>query len=176
MRLFAPRLLPAFVIALLGCQSGAAPDKAPALGSVKPLARQSPPAPGAPSKLPRGQVRFDTPRGPWVLDVEIVKTPEERARGLMYRPDLPPDTGMLFVFEDTREHGFWMHDTLLSLDMIFLDEARATVGVIAHAQPRSDTPRTIGKPSRYVVEVLAGEAAAHAVGPGVRAVFIGVEE
>lgn len=130
----------------------------------------------SPAPLPKAQVRFDTARGPWTIEVEVVSTPEARARGLMYRTELAANTGMLFVFEETREHGFWMHDTLLSLDLIFLDDARTTVGVVAHAQPRSDTPRTIGKPSHYVLEVLAGEAAAHAVGPGARAVFIGVSE
>jgi uncharacterized membrane protein (UPF0127 family) len=130
----------------------------------------------APSPQARGQVRFDTPRGPWTIDVEVARTPEARARGLMFRTDLPADTGMLFVFEETSEHGFWMHDTPLSLDLIFLDETRTTAGVVAYALPRTDTPRTIGKPSRYVVEVLAGEAAAHAVGPGVRAAFVGIDE
>ena len=129
-----------------------------------------------PSQALRGEVRFDTPRGPWTVEVEVVRTPETRARGLMHRTDLPANTGMLFVFEETMEHGFWMHDTLLSLDMIFLDDTRTTLGVVANAPPHSDAPRTIGKPSRYVLEVLAGEAAAHAVGPGLRAVFIGIDE
>lgn len=161
-----------FVLALLGCRGEAGPGGKAAV-SGKPLTAAAAPAPSA---LPRGQVRFDTPRGPWTLDVEVAGTPEARARGLMYRTNLPADTGMLFLFEETMVHGFWMHDTLLSLDMIFLDDTRTTLGVVAHAEPRTDTPRTIGKPSRYVVEVLAGEAAAHAVGPGTRAVFIGVDE
>ncbi len=87
-----------------------------------------------------------------------------------------PDHGMLFVFPTTEEHAFWMHNTPLALDLIFLDETRAVVGVVANAAPQTDTPRTVGKPSRYVVEVAAGEAAAHAVGSGTRAAFIDVPE
>ena len=83
---------------------------------------------------------------------------------------------MIFVFPASEEHTFWMHNTLLALDMIFIGEDRRVVGVVANATPQTDAPRTVGKPSRYVVEVSAGEAAAHAVGPGVRAAFIDVPE
>jgi uncharacterized membrane protein (UPF0127 family) len=69
-----------------------------------------------------------------------------------------------------------MHNTLIALDMIFLDESRTVVGVVANAAPRTDSPRSVGKPSRYVVEVAGGEASAHAVGPGTRAAFIDVAE
>jgi uncharacterized membrane protein (UPF0127 family) len=95
---------------------------------------------------------------------------------MMFRREMKPDTGMLFVFERAEEHAFWMRNTLLSLDMIFLDDDRAVVGVVAAAAPRTDTPRSIGRPSRYVVEVAAGDAAAHAVGPGTRVAFIDVPE
>jgi uncharacterized membrane protein (UPF0127 family) len=126
--------------------------------------------------LPQGAVRFETARGPWIVRVEIAADEASRARGLMYRRSLEPDRGMIFVFPATEEHSFWMHNTLLSLDMIFLDETRAVIGVVANAAPQTDTPRTVGRPSRYVVEVAAGEAAAHAVTPGTRAAFIGVPE
>jgi len=127
-------------------------------------------------KLSRGAVRFETVRGPWVVKVEIAADDATRARGLMFRRSLEPDHGMLFVFPGSEEHSFWMHNTELALDLIFLDEGRSVVGVVANAAPRTDTARTVGKPSRYVVEVAGGEAAAHAVGPGTRAVFIGVAE
>src|SRR3989442_11625804 len=94
----------------------------------------------------------------------------------MYRRSLEPDRGMIFVFPASEEHTFWMHNTLIALDMIFLDEGRAVIGVVANAAPQTDTPRTVGRPSRYVVEVAAGDAAVHAVGPGTRAGFIGVPE
>ena len=128
------------------------------------------------SDLPRGAVRFETPRGPWVVKVEVAADDASRTRGLMFRQSLEPDHGMLFVFAGSEEHSFWMHNTLIALDMIFLDESRTVLGVVANAAPRTDAPRTVGKPSRYVVEVAGGEAAAHAVGPGTRVAFIGVSE
>jgi uncharacterized membrane protein (UPF0127 family) len=128
------------------------------------------------SSLPRGAVRFETARGPWVVKVEVASDDASRSRGLMFRRALDLDHGMLFVFPSSEEHSFWMHDTPIALDLIFLDESRSVVGVVAHAAPQTDTSRTVGKPSRYVVEVGAGEAAEHAVGPGTRAVFIDVPE
>lgn len=126
--------------------------------------------------LPQGAVRFDTARGPWTVKVEIAADEASRARGLMFRRSLAPDSGMLFVFPGTEVLSFWMHNTLIALDMIFLDETRTVVGVVENAAPQTDTPRGVGKPSRYVVEVAGGQAAAHAVGPGTRAVFIDVSE
>ena len=126
--------------------------------------------------MPQPAVRFETPRGPWVVQVEVARTDQQRARGLMFRPDLPRDRGMLFIFDETSEHPFWMHDTLIALDLIYLGDDRRVVGVVESAEPRTDTPRTVGKPSRYVVEVGGGEAATHAVGPGARAVFVAIEE
>jgi uncharacterized protein len=126
--------------------------------------------------MPQPAVRFETPRGPWVVQVEVARTNQQRARGLMFRRDLPRDRGMLFIFDETSEHPFWMHDTLIALDLIHLGDDRRVVGVVENAEPRTDTPRTVGKPSRYVVEVGGGEAAAHAVGPGARAAFVAIEE
>ncbi|MGZ6125618.1 MAG: DUF192 domain-containing protein [Myxococcales bacterium] len=126
--------------------------------------------------LPQGAVRFDTAQGPWLVKVEIAADEASRARGLMFRRSLDPDHGMLFVFPQTELLSFWMHNTLIALDMIFLDETRTVVGVVANAAPQTDNPRGVGKPSRYVVEVAGGQAAAHAVGPGTRAAFIDVSE
>ena len=121
-------------------------------------------------------VRFETAGGPWIVRVEIARTEEARTRGLMFRRELPADGGMIFIFDETSEHPFWMHNTLISLDLIYLGDDRAVVGVVDRAPPQTDASRTVGKPSRYVVEVAGGEAAAHGVGPGVRAVFIDVPE
>jgi len=132
-------------------------------------------APVSSVDLPKGAVRFETPRGPWVVRVEIANTDETRQRGLMFRRELRPDSGMVFVFPTSEEHGFWMRNTLLALDLIYLGDDRAVVGVLT-APPQTDTIRTVRKPSRFVVEVSAGEAAAHAVGPGTRSAFIDIPE
>jgi uncharacterized membrane protein (UPF0127 family) len=133
-------------------------------------------APDARSDMPQEAVRFETPNGPWIVRVEVARTEQQRARGLMFRRELAPDRGMVFLFDETSEHPFWMHNTLIPLDMIFLGDDRKVVGVVANAAPQTDTQRTVGKPSRYVVEVSGGEAGAHGVGPGTRAIFVGIEE
>lgn len=126
-------------------------------------------------RLREGSVRFETPRGPWVVRVEIAATDADRARGLMFRRELPQDHGMVFVFDRSAVQSFWMHNTLISLDMIFIGEDRRVAGIVAAAPPQTDAPRSVGKPSRYVVEVAAGEAAAHGVGPNTPVAFIDIE-
>jgi uncharacterized membrane protein (UPF0127 family) len=126
--------------------------------------------------MPQSAVRFETPRGPWVVRVELARNDAQRARGLMFRRELPRDQGMLFIFEETSEHPFWMHNTLIPLDLIFLGDDRKVVGVVANAEPQTDTQRTVPQASRYVVEVNGGEAAAHGIGTGTRTVFVSVEE
>src|SRR2546427_13242943 len=133
-------------------------------------------APAQGKDMPQPAVRFETSRGPWVVQVEVARTDEQRARGLMFRRDLPRDRGMLFVFDESSEHPFWMHQTLIALDLIYLGDDRRGGGVVANAEPRTDTPRTIGKPPRQGGEVSGGEAAAQAVGPGTRPACLGVGE
>src|SRR5437764_520359 len=77
-----------------------------------------------PPALPQGAVRFETPKGPWVVRVEIAADDASRTRGLMFRRTLEADRGMIFVFPESEEHSFWMHNTVLALDLIFLDETR----------------------------------------------------
>src|SRR4051812_2674154 len=155
------RLALAILISLGACHSAASADTNTPVNIVN---------------FKTGTIRFETPRGPWVVKVEIASTEAARNRGLMFRRELKPNSGMLFVFQESSEHNFWMRNTLLSLDMIFLGEDRAVLGVYPSIPPQNDAPRGIGKPSRYVVEVAAGEAAAHGVGPGTRVAFIDVPE
>ena len=127
-------------------------------------ARSSPPgAPqGAPSKPAR--VVVESPSGRRAaVDVEVMRTPAELAKGLMFRERLEPDAGMLFVFPASEHHAFWMKNTLIPLDMIFVGEDLRVVGVVANAEPLTTIPRSVGKPSRYVLEVNGGWAAAHGV-------------
>ncbi len=105
--------------------------------------------------------------------VEVMRTAPEQERGLMYREKLGPDEGMLFVFTESADHAFWMKNTLLPLDMIFIDERHEVVGVIERATPLSTEPRSVGRPSRFVLEVNGGFAAAHGVRVGDRARFEG---
>ena len=104
------------------------------------------------------------------VQVEVARTDAERERGLMNRERLEAGHGMLFVFEAEDEHVFWMKDTLVPLDMIFIDGLGTIVGIVARAEPLTTSPRTVGRPSRYVLEVPGGWAEERGVkaGDGVR--------
>ncbi len=109
----------------------------------------------APS-LPRARVAFlDAPNTPTV-DVEVATTPMTRQRGLMYRTDLGSDAGMLFAFDDDQVRTFWMHDTCLPLDMLFIDRDLRIVGILEQVPVLNDSPRSIPCPARFVLEVHAG--------------------
>jgi uncharacterized membrane protein (UPF0127 family) len=106
-----------------------------------------------------------------VVTVELARTDAERARGLMHRTALAPDAGMLFLFDETAEHAFWMKNTLIPLDMIFIADDGRIAGIVARAVPGDLSPRSAGGPSRYVLEVNGGWAAAHGVAAGDRVRF-----
>lgn len=105
------------------------------------------------------------------VDVELARTDAERTKGLMFRRSLPEDGGMLFLFDETTDHGFWMRNTLIPLDMIFIDEDGRIAGIVESAEPLTLTNRSIGKPSRYVLEVKGGWSRAHGVAAGDRTRF-----
>jgi len=99
------------------------------------------------------------------VGVEIARTPAQQRRGLMFRKSLPLDEGMLFVFQENADHSFWMKNTLIPLDMIFIDQSGYIVGIVANAVPTTTTARRVAQASRYVLEVNGGFAAAHNVHP-----------
>lgn len=109
-----------------------------------------------------------TPRSgkPVTVFVEVADTPDTQARGLMYRTRLDPDDGMVFLFDTEREQSFWMKNTQIPLDMIFVSRDGRIVGIHANAEPLSLRPITVGVPSRVVLEVNAGFAAAHGLAVG----------
>jgi uncharacterized membrane protein (UPF0127 family) len=88
------------------------------------------------------------------LDVEIADTPEERETGLMDRTDLPHDTGMLFVFDQT-PRGFWMKDTRVALTAAFIAECGEILG-FADMEPLSEEVHNISQPYRFGLEVERG--------------------
>ncbi len=103
---------------------------------------------------------------PIKITVEVPSTPEQFAQGLMFRKSLPKKHGMLFIFPQTKILRFWMHETYLPLDMIFLDETCHVVWIEESATPLDDTPRGPNVPARYVVEVNAGFAKQHQIQQG----------
>jgi len=88
--------------------------------------------------------------------VELARTEPERTRGLMYRNHLEPDAGMLFVFPQPSTLVFWMKNTLIPLDMLFLDRERRVVGIVENATPETETPRRVNGDSQFVLEVGGG--------------------
>jgi len=115
----------------------------------------------------RQPVEFRMVVGNSPLSVELAVTPEERARGLMYRESLADDRGMLFVFEYSGRWGFWMKNTLIPLSIAFLDRD-GTVINIENMQPHDTTVTLPQGEILYALEVNLGWYARHGVRAGSR--------
>ena len=101
--------------------------------------------------------------------IELAITPDELAQGLMFRPSLPDDRGMLLIFSEERLPNIWMMNTLVALDLVYLDRTGRVVDVITDAQPcpGEPCPRFTPKlPAQAVLEIPAGAAGAHAITEG----------
>ena len=102
------------------------------------------------------------------FEVELATTPAQRSRGLMERGDLAPHAGMLFVFETPREASFWMKNTLIPLDLLFIDATGRIVRIAANATPLSEAPIPSGEPVKGVLEIAGGRAAEAGIAVGDR--------
>lgn len=129
---------------------------------------------GGPPMVPVGHVAFPDAKAAPRLEVELMLTEPHQARGLMYRKQLADDHGMLFAFAAESVHTFWMHDTCLPLDMLFVDRDGFVAGIVENAPTLDDDGRSIACPVAYVLEVNAGWARRHGVAPGQRLVIDGV--
>jgi len=98
-----------------------------------------------------------TDAGERAFSIEIADDPQERSRGLMYRESLPDDRGMLFVFESTQRVGFWMKNTPLPLDLVFIGQDGIVRDILPGA-PFSEASIALGDPVRFVLELKAGTA------------------
>jgi hypothetical protein len=105
-------------------------------------------------------------KGDVQVALEVAATEPARTQGLMYRTTLADDRGMLFVFETEVEHQFWMKNTLIPLDMLFIAADGRIAGIHADATPLSLASITVGLPSLWVLEVPGGWAARHGVAAG----------
>lgn len=102
------------------------------------------------------KVTIETANGAISFQVEIAATPEKREVGLMYRRELPPNYGMLFIFPGERVNSFWMKNTPIPLDMIFISRERKIVGIVHETAPFSLDGRSVSVPSQYVLEINGG--------------------
>jgi len=118
-----------------------------------------------PPALRRGSAHFEGTRAPEV-EIEIAEHPAHRQRGLMYRRELGADQGMIFVFEQARLNRFWMHNTCISLDMLFISEDGTIVGIQESTPTMSDSTFASRCQSKYVLEVVGGFCRQHGVVAG----------
>lgn len=159
------------VISLVACSCEKTHDE----GSTLPPPKATHDAP-APAATPMPKVHIASKSGEATVDVEIVSTPAKIERGLMFREHLPPDQGMLFLMGEERAWPFWMKNTLIPLDLIFITKEMTVAGVVQNATPRTEDLRRVDTPSLYVLEVNGGYAAKHAILDGAKVTFEGVPE
>lgn len=121
-------------------------------------------------------VLFTNAQGDQQVQIELARSPQEMAKGLMFRQKLAEDAGMLFIYKTDGDHSFWMKNTYIPLDMLFIDVSGRVVGIVENAAPLTLVSRSVGQPSRYVLEVNAGYCRRHGltVGSQLRLVGIGL--
>jgi len=132
-----------------------------------------PPAISGERNAETGRIIFETADGEVSFDVEVVDNPFETARGLMCRREMLDDWGMLFFMRAEKVQRFWMKNTLISLDLLFLDRDWRVVGVVEAAEPRTLDGRGVDAPSRYVLELTAGRARRAGIDAGSQARYEG---
>jgi uncharacterized protein len=161
------------LIAILGgCSSSSKHDDGPAV-PPQPQAHDAPPV--SPT-TPLPKVYLSTPQGDLAVTVEVVASAAKIEHGLMFREHLPPDDGMLFLMKEERSWPFWMRNTLIPLDMIFIAKDMTIAGIVQNAEPRTESLRQVEAPSLYVLEVNGGYCATHHVAAGARVRFDNVPQ
>lgn len=118
----------------------------------QPLAAQPQPT------LPQSDLVIQTAKGPQRFRVELADNDQSRARGMMFRTSMPPDAGMLFDFKQEQMASFWMRNTLLPLDMLFIKADGTILNIHQRAIPRDETGINSDGPVRAVLEVNGGTA------------------
>lgn len=137
--------------------------------SIPPPAAHCPadPAPGELATLyGKGKASFQTPDGAThTFDVEIARTEQAQARGLMYRTSLAEGAGMVFTFAESHHARFWMKNTCIPLDIVFVGEDSRVLGVVT-AKPLDESGVEVSGFSKWVVELAAGVAKKRGIGMG----------
>ena len=104
------------------------------------------------------QLVIHTATGEYQFNVEVVDTPQGRAQGLMFRQELAKDAGMLFDFKETRPVSFWMQNTFIPLDMIFISAEGVVENFHVNARPLDPTSIPSGVPVQFVLEIPGGRS------------------
>ena len=124
--------------------------------------------------LQHGTVRIETPAGEVEIDVELALSDRQRQIGLMCRQHLGDEAGMLFLFDRMRMQSFWMQNTLIPLDMLFIDDTGVIVGQVLNATPLTTSPRRVSLQSKMVLELAAGVVEKRGIAPGQRVTFVNI--
>ena len=117
-------------------------------------------------RLATAPLTIVTASGRLRFTVEVAATPDQMERGLMFRRSLAPDAGMLFDFRQPTMATMWMRNTLIPLDMLFVDAQGRIVNIHERAVPESDNVIAAAAPVRYVIELNGGTAARLGIAPG----------
>jgi hypothetical protein len=133
---------------------------------VASLAACADPSPS--QTLPVETITIDTHHGPRAFTVEIAADMKSQERGLMFRREMDPDAGMIFVFEAPQLVSFWMKNTFIPLDLMFVRADGTIASIAASAAPLSETSIPSSEPVRAVIEINGGRAQALGIAPGDR--------
>lgn len=116
------------------------------------------------------QITFTTAGGDSITTIQaaLADEPEERNEGLMNVTNLPPDKGMLFIFEDEEPRSFWMANTPLSLDIMFVNSDYEIVRIHRNTEAFSEKNLSSGEPAQYVVETNGGFSVSHDIREGMQ--------
>jgi uncharacterized membrane protein (UPF0127 family) len=100
------------------------------------------------------------------IDIEVADDEAKSQQGLMFRKSMDENRGMIFIFKQPAVHSFWMKNTLISLDIIFLDENKKIIKIHKHTTPLSEKDLPSGGLTLYVVEVIAGYTDKYGIAEG----------
>lgn len=163
----------AVLLAVAACtpppKPGAASAEPPPPIATRPAVRIPADAPPEPVPGPRETMTIATAGGIRTFQVEIADTEAERAQGLMYRRSMGPDDGMLFDFQSEKQNYFWMKNTYIPLDMLFISQDGTIAAIASDTTPLSEDPVGPGVPTLAVLELNAGRAAELGIRPGDKA-------
>jgi uncharacterized membrane protein (UPF0127 family) len=157
-----------------GSASTSTPPPSTAGRCIMPMAATPPRLPGPatrcpadpkPATLPTAELSFENGLK---IQAELAKNEHDIQKGLMYRRSMSDTQGMFFKLDSRRDHQFWMHNTCIPLDMLFIEDDGLIVGMVEGAAPLTDSVRSCGCPSSFVLEVNAGWARKNGVRPGQR--------
>lgn|GEM_PF-890320 len=130
-----------------------------------------PPAMTAMTDLKTPQITIHTQKEQHAYHLELATDLDEQKRGLMHRRHMDPDFGMLFVYNDSERRSFWMKNTLIPLDIIFIKEDLTIDSIVHNAAPKTLTPRPSDGAAKYVLELVGGECERKNIREGDRVEF-----